>query len=40
MALYGRLFTLVRPSQFYVHILEPRLGRIAEIPLYSLEVEN
>jgi len=34
MALYGRLFSLVRPSQFYVHIFESRLGRIIEIPLY------
>jgi len=34
MALYGRLFSLVRPSQFYVQIFESRLGRITEIPLY------
>jgi len=36
MALYGRLFSLVRPSQFYVQIFESRLGRITEIPLYNL----
>jgi len=34
MALNGRLFSLVRPSQFYVQIFESRLGRITEIPLY------
>jgi len=34
MALYGRLFSLVRPSQFYVQIFESRHGRIIEIPLY------
>jgi len=33
MALYGRLFSLVRPSQFYVQIFETRLRRITEIPL-------
>ena len=36
MALYGRLFSLVRPSQFYVQTFETRLGRITEIPLYFL----
>jgi len=35
MALYERLFSLVRPSQFYVQMFESRLGRITEIPLYS-----
>jgi len=35
MALYGRLFSLVRPSQFYVQIFESRRGRITEISLYS-----
>jgi len=39
MALYGRLFSLIRPSQFYVQIFESRLGRITEIPLY-LETPN
>ena len=34
MALKGRLFSLVRPSQFYVQTLESRHGRITEIPLY------
>jgi len=34
MALYGRLFSLIRPSQFYVQTFEARLGRITEIPLY------
>jgi len=34
MALNGRLFSLVRPSQLYVQIFECRLGRITEIPLY------
>ena len=34
IALYGILFSLVCPSQFYVQILESRLGRITEIPLY------
>jgi len=34
MALYGRLFSLVRPSKFYVQIFESRLGRLTEIPLY------
>ena len=34
MALYGRLFSLVRPSQFYIQIFESRLGRITEISLY------
>jgi len=33
MALYGRLFLLVRPSQFYVQIFESPLGRITAIPL-------
>jgi len=37
MALYGRLFSLVRPSQFYVQTFESRLGRITEIPLYKRE---
>jgi len=36
-ALYGRLFSLVRPSQFYVQIFESRLGRINEILLYLTE---
>jgi len=40
MALYGRLFSLVGPSQFYVQILESRLGRIFEIPLYLIQVER
>jgi len=35
MALDGRLFSLVRPSQFYVQIFESRLGRITEISLYQ-----
>jgi len=35
MALYGRLFSLVRPSQFYVQIFDSRLGRITEIPLFK-----
>jgi len=34
MTLYGRLFSLERPSQFYVQIFESRLGRITENPLY------
>jgi len=34
MALCGILFSLVRPSQFYVQIFESRLGRITEIPMY------
>ena len=34
MALDGRLFSLVRPSQFYVQAFESRLGRITEIRLY------
>jgi len=34
MALYGKLFSLVRPSQFYVQISESRLGRITEIAPY------
>jgi len=33
MALYGSLFSFLRPSQFYVQIFESRLGRITEIPL-------
>jgi len=36
LALYGILFSLVRPSQFCVQIFESRLGRITEIPLYIL----
>jgi len=35
MAFYGRLFSLVRPSQFYVQIFESRPGRITEISLYT-----
>jgi len=38
MALYGRLLSLVRPSQFHVQIFESRLGRITEISLYYGEV--
>ena len=34
MALYGRLFLRVRPSQFYVQVFESRRGRITEISLY------
>jgi len=30
--LYGRLFSLDRPSQFYVQIFESQLGRLTEIP--------
>ena len=33
MALYGRLFSLACPSQFYVQIFESWLGRVSEIPL-------
>ena len=33
MALYGKLFSFVRPSQFYVQIFGSLLGRITEIPL-------
>ena len=35
MALYGRLFSLERPSQFYVQIFESRRGRITEISHYE-----
>jgi len=36
MALYGRLFSLIRLSQFHVQTFESRLGRITEIPLYTI----
>jgi len=39
MALYGRLFSLVRPSKFYVQSFESRLGRITAIPLYTLVLD-
>ena len=36
MALYGGLFSLIRPSQFYVQFFESRLGRITERPQYKV----
>ena len=37
MALHGSLFSLVRPSQFYVQIFESRRGHITEISLYFIK---
>jgi len=38
MALYGGLFSLVRPYQFYVQIFKSRLGRLTEIPVHLASV--